>query len=390
MARSRTRRRAFGTTVQLPSTRWRARYTHEGTLVPAPYTFPSRDAAQRWLTAEQGRVQAGQHREHDTEVSVGDYVLMWLTNTRARVGDGTHNLAAKTVQENEGFARRAIAGSTLARRRLCTLAPGHIEEWFYGLPPATPTQNARAYALLRMILGHAVDNGHLDKQPCRIKGAGRARAVHEVIIPTPAEVGWIADAIAPRYRLMILLAFWCALRKGELCELRVSDFHLAGKGSGRTRKDYPVLSVSRAMVWVTSDGVQTAVVKSPKSQAGERDIALPPFLVAEFRDHLMASGQRGDDLLFPAAGDPSAHLRTSSLYKVYYRARRIAGRPDLHLHDLRHGGVSFYGSVGGATVAEAMKFGGHSTPAMNLHYQHVLDDRPGEIAAALEAAHTAG
>jgi len=43
--------------------------------------------------------------------------------------------------------------------------------------------------------------------------------------------------------------------------------------------------------------------------------------------------------LFPAAGDPTKHLATATLYKVFYKARDEAGRPDLRFHDLRHTGA---------------------------------------------------
>ena len=62
-----------------------------------------------------------------------------------------------------------------------------------------------------------------------------------------------------RHRLMVLLAAWCGLRFGELTELRRSDLDLK---NGRIR-------VRRAVVHV--DGV--AVVGTPKSDAGTRDVA---------------------------------------------------------------------------------------------------------------------
>jgi integrase len=66
-----------------------------------------------------------------------------------------------------------------------------------------------------------------------------------------------------RYRLMVALAAWCALRFGELTELRRRDI-------GRTRT---VIRVRRAMTW---PGGQ-AHVGTRKSQAGTRDVSIPPL-----------------------------------------------------------------------------------------------------------------
>src|SRR5205085_179434 len=83
------------------------------------------------------------------------------------------------------------------------------------------------------------------------------------------------------------------------------------------------------------------IVGGPKSDAGKRDVNIPPHLMpavkAHLRDHVPVAG--GDALLFPSAGDRAGHLAPSSLYRVWYPARDAAGRPDLRFQDLRHTGA---------------------------------------------------
>jgi integrase len=65
-------------------------------------------------------------------------------------------------------------------------------------------------------------------------------------------------ALPGRYRLMALMAAWCALRFGELAELRRSD-----------------IDVKNATIRVRRGVVRTSAgrkVKDPKSQAGKRDV----------------------------------------------------------------------------------------------------------------------
>ena len=50
----------------------------------------------------------------------------------------------------------------------------------------------------------------------------------------------------PSYRAMVLLATWCALRLGELCELRRGDVDLGQE----------VLHIRRAVVRTRNDGFQ--------------------------------------------------------------------------------------------------------------------------------------
>ena len=127
------------------------------------------------------------------------------------------------------------------------------------------------------------------------------------------------------------------------------------------------------------------IIGPPKSDAGSRDVAIPPHLVPIVKDHLrdhVASSR--DALLFPAAADTNAHMAPSTLYKIYYPARKAAGREDLRWHDLRHTGAVLAAQTG-ATLAELMGRLGHSTPGAAMRYQHAAADRDAEIARRLSA-----
>jgi integrase len=169
-----------------------------------------------------------------------------------------------------------------------------------------------------------------------------------------------------KYRLMVLLASWCALRFGELAELRRSDIDVKN-GVIRVRR-----GVTRAD--------KQMIVGTPKSTAGVRDVVIPPHLLPAVRAHLREYAPGRDDLLFPAKS--GGHLSPSSLQKPYERARATAGRPDLRFHDLRHTGAVLAAATG-ATLAELMARLGHSTAGAALRYQHAAQDRDRVIAEAL-------
>jgi len=171
-----------------------------------------------------------------------------------------------------------------------------------------------------------------------------------------------------QYQAMILMASWCAMRFGELTELRRRDVDLdADKRIG-------VIRIDRAVVR-TEDGF---AVTTPKSDAGTRDVAVPPHLVGVIQEHLATHvGHDDDDLLFPA--HHGGHLAPSTLYRRFYAAREAAGRPDLRFHDLaplrgRAGG--FYGRHDRRADARL----GHSTPAAAMRYQHAAQGRDQTIA----------
>src|SRR6476660_9829153 len=106
---------------------------------------------------------------------------------------------------------------------------------------------------------------------------------------------------------MVTLASWCALRFGETVELRGGDIDL----------NEEVIRVRRAAVRLKG----TYSVTSPKSDAGLRDVAIPPHIIPAIEAHLAKHVGKGrDSLLFPAAG--GGHLQPSALYGHWYKARK--------------------------------------------------------------------
>jgi integrase len=225
--------------------------------------------------------------------------------------------------------------------------------------------------LLRTIMGTAASDGKISVNPCVIRGAGTARRVHKIRPATLEELAIITEAMPDEYRAMILLASWCAVRFGELAELRRMDLDLSDE----------VIRVRRAVVRVKRDDGIAFVVTTPKSDAGVRDVAIPPHLLPTLEDHLAKHvGNERDSLLFPAKH--GQHLAPATLNRHFYKARDKAKRPDLRFHDLRHSGAVLAAATG-ATLAELMGRLGHSTPAAAMRYQHAAQRRDREIAALL-------
>jgi integrase len=358
----------FGSIRKLPSGRFQASYKGpDGSRHPAPMTFDSWQYADAWLSGIRTDIQRERWeppvtRNVDGDISCkpvfGDYAASWLkgrdlagsTRKLYRIILDTHILPAFEMHQ------------------VCDITPAAVREWHTGLRTETgPTQRARAYSLLRTILNTAVADDVILANPCRVRGAGSARTARDVAPATLAELEALAAAITPRYRLMVLLAAWCAMRFGELTELRRSDVDVKNG----------IVRVRRAVA-STDAGL---VVKDPKSHAGKRDVNIPPHLMPAVRDHLARrTGPAQDALLFPAVH--GGHMNPATLRRAYHPAREAAGRPDLRFHDLRHTGAVLAAATG-ATLAELMARLGHSTVSAAMRYQHAAADRDKVIAAAL-------
>lgn len=378
-------KRSFGGLRRLPSKRWQANYTGpDGRVHKAPATFGTRLDAEAWLTdrrreidREQWSPQAAAKPSRNT--TFGDFSASWL----ARSEPGARPLKPKTREHYEMLLDRHI-GPTFGDVALSAITPEDVQAWHdparwarmtpkrpgrQKAPTPTLTLRAHAYGVLRTVFTAAVAKGLVATNPCVIPGAGTAKRVHKIRPASLAEIEALTAAMPERLRVMTLLSAWCGLRFGETTELRRRDVDLHNG----------VVKVERGVVRV--GGV--FVVGTPKSDAGAREVAIPPHLLPLLAGHLdTLVGPGRDALLFPA--DHGGHLAPATLYRHFYAARELAGRPDLRWHDLRHTGAVLAASTG-ATLAELMARLGHSTPRAALRYQHAAQGRDQQIAAALSA-----
>lgn len=361
MPQTKRRPSGAGTTRQLSSGRWQARFRGpDGILRPAPVTFETKLDAGAWLASQSRDVSRG----------------LWLPTVKA-AGAPTLNTYA-----NGWLTSRELKPSTRAHYRtlldqhilpslgghpLDKIEPATVRAWHGTLDSTRPTQRAHAYGLLRAMLTTAVADDLMPTNPCRIRGAGTVRKQHKTRVASLAEMEVLVEAMPDRYRPMVLLAAWCGLRFGELTELRRKDIDLDDL---RIHVDRGVTRVNGQMI-----------VGDPKSEAGRRTVTIPPHLLPVLESHLDRHvGGVGESLLFPARH--GEHMAPASLYRVFYPAREKAGRPDLRFHDLRHTGATLAAATG-ATLADLMARLGHSTPAAALRYQHAAADRDRAIAEAL-------
>ena len=361
------RRRGFGRIERRESGRYRAAYTGpDAQLYKAPTTFAAKVDAEGWLATVKRTVDLGTWVPPTQAPATTRYVTFGAYADDFLAG---RTLKPTTRQHYQNLLRNQLK-PTFGDTPISAITRYDVRAWHTAMGTSTPTLRSHAYGLMRTILGEAVHDQLIPANPCHIRGAGNSKRVHKIKPASLPELETLVAAMPERYRLMVLLAAWCGLRFGELTELRRHDIDL-NAGLIRVRR-----GVTRV------DG--GFVVGTPKSDAGTRDVAIPPHLLPLVKDHLhdnITGGRNG--LLFPAA-DGVSHLAPSTLYKVYYPARAKAGRPDLRFHDLRHtGGV--LAAATGATLAELMARLGHSTAGAALLYQHAAKDRDRAIANALSA-----
>ncbi len=376
-------RREFGSIRKLASGRHQAVYTGPDLLRHvAPTTFQAKIDAEGWLHEERKLIEANEwsppkHRAEKaravaTTPDFETYAKKWLAKRRTDKGEP---LRASTRANYEATLEHHLV-PTFGRMRLRDITKGSVRRWYEDTLEGngdSPRANSKAYGLLRAIMNSAVDEDLIEASPVHIRGAGYQPKRRRLEPASIEELEVIVENMPEKWKLMVLLASWCALRYGEIAELRRKDIklrHVSGRWTG-------VIQVRRGVVWVN----RRIQVEPPKSEAGIRDVAIPPHLIPVIKEHLdifAAPSQEG--LLFPAANGRQQWPSTTTSY--FKKASTVAGRSDLRFHDLRHTGAVMAAQQG-ATLADLQARLGHSTANAALLYQHTAKGRDQLIAEGL-------
>ena len=223
-------RRSFGMVRRLGSGRWQASYRHPdlGKRINGPSTWKAKADATAWLAVEEAKLRTGVTAVDPQRgrIKFESFADDWMRTRPLR--DRTREIYASQLRVHILPEFGSIS--------LQAITPERVRRWHADLVRSAPTMAPKAYRQLRTMLGTAVEDGLLAENPCRIKGAANEHAA-ERKIPTVAQIEQILEAIDPRYRVAVLLASYCGLRKSECLGLARRHVVLDGP--------HPVILVER-------------------------------------------------------------------------------------------------------------------------------------------------
>ncbi len=278
--------RAWGTVRKRDSGRWQASYIGpDGQRHTAYTTYADKLAAEGWLAHERRLIErereewtspAERMRAENVEqaagITFGDYSTKWL-QTRTVKG---RPLARRTSEHYETLLVRHIYPE-FETTPLRDIDMTMVDQWYARTLTGAPTMRSHTYSLFKTILETARTRDRLiETNPCMIRGAGTVTRAGVTVVATVDQLVAVVEAMPEDLRLMVLLAGWTALRAGELVELRRGDIEL-------TDDEVGVIRVRRGAARVQGG---EWIIAGPKTNAGVRDVDIPPHIIPAVREHL--------------------------------------------------------------------------------------------------------
>lgn len=364
-------RRPFGEIETRASGRIRARYVGPDKQKHSRM-FDDETYAGGWLADEKKRID----RDDWTPPKQRAAVTHLTVNAYAKRELASRELAPNYRNECKRYLERFVTKDDLGQMAIRSVAAEDVKAWLAIVKASTgDVMAARVYGFVSSIFTAAVRDYVIPSSPFRITNASKAERQSPITSASASEVAAVVEHLPMEYRAMVLVAAWGGLRSGELRNLRRRDVDWRA-GSVRVREQ------------IQNIKGRGKVVRDLKTKAAHRTVFLPAHVVEELRDQLKKRSQWGrDGLVFPSSrGTP---ISQSQLWRVWDRARREIGRPDLRFHDLRHTAAQMAAKMH-ATVAELQARLGHATPNAAMLYQHAEADSDKRIAAKLSRAIAAG
>jgi integrase len=316
--------------------------------------------------------------------TVSEYLAHWLDRTKAGVRPRTYEAYGLNVRRLQ---------TLLGKTKLAALTPQKIDAAYGELLRRGLSRRSveQCHTVLHGALEKAVMWGLVGRNACAAVTPPRPeRSEMKTLSEDQVRRLFEASSNDRLHALWVLLAT-TGPRLGEAIGLRWQDIDFASR----------TLTIRRALQRQRGAGL---VFVEPKTRYSRRSIALPDGTVAALQIHRkrqleerlqVGAAWQDQDLVFCRwDGGP---LEPSGLAQRFDRLLRLAGLPDIRVHDLRHTAASLHllkgthpklvqEMLGHSTITITLDTYSHVTPGMHADAARKMDSLFGPAATAVSAS----
>ena len=285
------------------------------------------DAAKSWLDHCEVRCKTGRRMERSTLHGYSDYVRLHITASGIGIGD-------KLITQ---LTRRHV--NEFRDRMLINGRSEHLTR--------------RALSTLKLLLDHAIDNGHLFTNAAQgVRVIKSSRIDYKAPVPSKETIRALIEAADEDFKPHLIVSALTGLRASEMRGLRWQD-----------------VDFEKGFIYVRQRADAYNQMGEPKSRAGYRDIPAGPMVLNALRRWKLRCPKSELELVFSAPrGGILQHTRTQDRFRKLCAGAEVKVR----WHDLRHFAVSLWIEQG-FSIKEIMTFAGHSSIQMTMErYGHLF------------------
>lgn len=299
------------------------------------------------------------------KMTFGDFAQTWLA-------DQTFD---ESTREAVTSRLRVHLLPTFGRIQLRAIRPSTVQAWLRGRQQKCAPRTVRVLlANLSSILGAAVEDGRIGRNPCASSAVRAPKVEQKRVVPwTHERVEAVIAAHPERYRAIPVVAAGAGLRQGEVFGLRVEDIDFLGRRL-HVRQQVKLLN-----------GKPTF---APPKGGKEREVPLAEVVAVALAERIRAYPPGDDGLIFTTREHKpmkrpyyNTHIWKPALVAAGVEPTRANG-----MHALRH----FFASVlldAGESIRALADYLGHTDPGFTLRvYTHLMPASEDRARQAVDTA----
>ena len=293
-------------------------------------------------------------------VFIEKFWISTLDVTRGTLVDYQYSLNGSIIPEFGNMSMKEIK-------------PADIESWVVSMKNSGRLSDRtieKRRLLLASILKKAVQNEYLHKSPFDKLSFSKARVINKVVPLNLDQVNALANALTPRFRIMIWIGYYTGMRPSEIL----------GLTWGQLNFDDETILVDRQ---ISRDISEVHAPQGLKTLNSERVIGFSKDLQLLIRDHVETFGLGPNALILKTNGGKV--FRYKGAIEMFRAAGRGIGlRTGEGLHQLRHTCVSILISEG-ANAKEIQEWVGHASIEETMDtYGHLFPNAKHELSKMLD------
>lgn len=281
---------------------------------------------------------------------------------------------------------------TFGKLELRAIRPSTVQAWVRSRHQECAPRTVHVLlANLSAVLGAAVEDGLIAKNPCASRTVSAPKVEDKRVIPwTRKQVEAIVDGHSERYRAVPMPAAGCGLRQGEVFGLDLEAVDFLGR---------------RLLVRQQIKIVRGKIVLAPPKGGRIREVPLPEVVGFALSRHLASypaetvtlpwqepGGEQREVKLLFTTRERKPINRNYYNGRVWHPALEQAGidvvRGETGMHALRH----HYASVlleGGVSIRALADYLGHADPGFTLRtYTHLMPQASDRTRSVVDAAYS--
>lgn len=296
---------------------------------------------------------------HSPDISFGNLVAAYLKDMKIRLKPSTYQAKESVIYSHIEPFFRDMKISDIDSILVRAWQREILQKKAYEVDFFSQSYLRQIHTQMSAIMNYAVKHYHLPQNPCTQAGSIGKKKSTEMSIWTQEQFEqFLAKCTKLPFRVAFEVLFYSGIREGEMLALTKEDI-----------KSDLYLDINKTYAFIRGQ----ELFLTPKTDRSMRKVSIPQFLYDDLKAYTDSlKGLPKDERIFP--------YKKPRVQYEFKRVTKLAGLPEIRVHDLRHSHASMLIHIGVDIKAISERLGHESVKTTWDVYSHLYPNSDRELA----------